>query len=61
MEDTQSFRLLGSTDIEEILCDQVDGQKIVYWEDIEQAFPGVQKVKSGRLLVSMMRDSNRIR
>jgi len=61
MEETQSFRLLGSMEVEEILCDQIDGQNIIYWEDIEHAFPGVQKVKNGKLIISMMRDSNRAR
>ncbi|KAF9173558.1 hypothetical protein BGX21_004015 [Mortierella sp. AD011] len=61
MEDTQLFRLIGKMDIEEITCDNVDGQNIVYWEDIEQVFPGVKHVKNGRVTINMMRDSNRIR
>ncbi|KAF9952951.1 hypothetical protein BGZ72_005794 [Mortierella alpina] len=48
-------------EVEELPCDQIDGQNIIYWEDIEHAFPGVQKVKNGRVVVKMMRDSNRTR
>ncbi|KAG0272673.1 hypothetical protein BGZ96_005227, partial [Linnemannia gamsii] len=47
-------------DIAEISCDHIDGHDIVYWEDIESAFPGVQHVKNGTIIVSLMRDSNRI-
>ncbi|KAI8358858.1 hypothetical protein B0O80DRAFT_484924 [Mortierella sp. GBAus27b] len=61
MATTQSFRLAGSTDTEEILCNHVDGQSVVYWEDIEQVFPGIKHVKNGRVTVSLMRDSNRNR
>ncbi|KAF9567258.1 hypothetical protein EC968_003462 [Mortierella alpina] len=61
IEETQAFRLLEGVEIEEILCDQLDGQNIIYWEDIEQAFPGVEKVKNGRVIVSLMRDANRTR
>ncbi|KAG0041945.1 hypothetical protein BGZ89_007147, partial [Linnemannia elongata] len=61
MEDTQSFRLIGNKDIEDIPCDHVAGQYIVYWEDIEQVFPGVKHVKNGKVTVTMMRDPNRLR
>jgi hypothetical protein len=30
MEATQSFRLAGSTDIVKIICDQEDGQNVIY-------------------------------
>jgi len=58
-DDTQLFRLAGVT--EEISCDLVQGQSIIYWEDIVQVFPGVKHVKNGNLSVKMMRDSNRNR
>jgi hypothetical protein len=61
MDTTQQFRLPGETNIEEITCDQFDGQNIIYWEDIEQVFPGVKQVKCGKVTVSLMRDSNRTR
>lgn len=61
MEETQSFRLIGNINIEEIPCDHVDGQYIIYWEDIEHVFPGVKHVKNGKVTIKMMRDSNRIR
>jgi len=55
-EVTQLFRLAEVT--EEIPCDQVQGQTIIYWEDIVQVFPGVKHVKNGNLTVKMLRDSN---
>ncbi|KAF9984943.1 hypothetical protein BGZ75_003514 [Mortierella antarctica] len=61
MEETQSLRLVGSTDIEEITCYRVGEQDVVYWEDIEQVFPGVKHVKNGKVTVSMVRDSQGVR
>ena len=61
MARTQSFRLAGSTDIEDIPCNHVYGQNVVYWEDIEHVFPGIKHVKNGRVTVNLMRDSNRNR
>ncbi|KAF9350538.1 hypothetical protein BGX34_001158 [Mortierella sp. NVP85] len=55
-DDTQLFRLAGIT--EEIPCDHVHSQSIIYWEDIVQVFPGVKHVKNGNLVVKMLRDSN---
>ncbi|KAG0049742.1 hypothetical protein BGZ89_004087, partial [Linnemannia elongata] len=61
VELTQSFRLIGSMDIEEIPCDLIDGHYVVSWEDIEQVFPGVKHVKNGKVTVPMMKDPNRKR
>ncbi|KAF9274957.1 hypothetical protein BGZ88_002686 [Linnemannia elongata] len=61
MEDTQSFRLIESTDIEEITCYHIGEQNVVYWEDIEQVFPGVKHVKNDKVTISMLRDSNGVR
>ncbi|KAG0203899.1 hypothetical protein BGX31_003293, partial [Mortierella sp. GBA43] len=61
MEATQSFRLVGSTDIEKIPCDDMDGRNIIYWEEIEQIFPGVKHIKNSDVAVKIMRDSNRNR
>ncbi|KAG0221104.1 hypothetical protein B0O80DRAFT_534570 [Mortierella sp. GBAus27b] len=58
MQATQSFRLLGTTHVEDILCDQVDGQNVIFWEEIDQVFPGVRHLKNGNVNVKMMRDSN---
>jgi hypothetical protein len=55
MEANQSFRLSGKTSIVEIPCDHVDGQHIIFWDDIEQAFPGVQVVKSGNVVIKLLR------
>ena len=59
MQETQSFRLIGKNKVEKIPCDQVDGQNIVYWEDIEVLFPGVSHIMNGDVLVTAMRDHDR--
>ncbi|KAI8595696.1 hypothetical protein EDD21DRAFT_448419, partial [Dissophora ornata] len=61
MEDTQSFCLVGTSVIEKIALHNMNGQNVVCWEDILQVFPAVKHIKNGELVVSMMRDSNRIR
>ncbi|KAF9944889.1 hypothetical protein BGZ72_001859, partial [Mortierella alpina] len=58
MEETQPFRLIGSEDILEILVNSVGGQNFVYWEDIEQVFPGVKHVQKGKVAIIMLRDSD---
>ncbi|KAF9176758.1 hypothetical protein BGZ50_009716 [Haplosporangium sp. Z 11] len=58
MEETQSFRLIGTTDTVEITVNHVGGQNIVYWEDIEQVFPGVKHTQNGKVAVNMLRDSD---
>ncbi|KAI8594876.1 hypothetical protein EDD21DRAFT_449062, partial [Dissophora ornata] len=58
MADTQSFRLIGKLDIEDIPLNNVNGQNIVYWEDVQLVFPGVKHVKNGKVAVTMMRDSH---
>jgi hypothetical protein len=50
--------LKGGTDIEEISCNHVNGQTIVYWDDIEQVFPGIKNIKNGNISVNPLRDSN---
>ncbi|KAF9945258.1 hypothetical protein BGZ72_001526, partial [Mortierella alpina] len=57
MEETQSFRLAGTTEIEKIPIQHVDGQDFVCWEDIEQVFPAIKYVKNGEVTVTMVRDS----
>ena len=62
MEEPQSFRIAGTTtDIRNIDVDDADGQNVIYWEDIEQVFPGVQHVQNGEVVVKLLRDSNRLR
>ncbi|KAG0309819.1 hypothetical protein BGZ99_000769, partial [Dissophora globulifera] len=51
MENTQSFRLAGTTEIQNIPIQYVDGQSVVYWDSIEQAFPGARQVKNGNLAI----------
>ncbi|KAI8359009.1 hypothetical protein B0O80DRAFT_259908 [Mortierella sp. GBAus27b] len=58
MEATQSFRLVGNTDILEIPCDQDDGHNVIYWRDILDAFPGAQYVKKGNVLIKRLRDTD---
>ncbi|KAK3817450.1 MAG: hypothetical protein J3Q66DRAFT_388039 [Benniella sp.] len=63
MVTTQSFRLIGKRkpDFKDIICGQIDGENVVFWEDIEQVFPGVKYITNGNTVISMMRDSNRKR
>ena len=51
------LRLLGGTDIEELIVVYVDGEHVVFWQDIEDLFPGVQRVKDGRVTISKLRSS----
>ncbi|KAF9954563.1 hypothetical protein BGZ72_004474, partial [Mortierella alpina] len=59
MEETQFFRLIGTEEIVEVPIDLHDGQKVVYWEDIEDFFPGVKYVMNGKVALKKLRDSNR--
>jgi len=61
MEKTQSFRLIGSMAIKKIPCDNVEGQYVVSWVDIEKVFLGVQYVQNEEVVVNLMKDSNRER
>ncbi|KAF8933054.1 hypothetical protein BGZ47_011060 [Haplosporangium gracile] len=58
MEDTQSFHLIETMDTVEITLNHVDGQNIVYWEDIEQVFPGVKRVRNGNSVIKFLRSSD---
>ncbi|KAI9240922.1 MAG: hypothetical protein BYD32DRAFT_449058 [Podila humilis] len=51
MEETQSFCLSGTTKIEKIPIQHVDGQNVIYWESIEKVFPGVKYVKNGDVAI----------
>ena len=61
MENTQSFRLIETMDTMEITLSHVDGQNIIYWEDIEQAFPGVKRVRNGTSVIKFLRGSDQQR
>ncbi|KAK3833600.1 MAG: hypothetical protein J3R72DRAFT_230870 [Linnemannia gamsii] len=61
MDETQSFRISGTTDIKNIGVDIVNGQNVIYWEDIEQVFPKVGYICNGSSVVKLIRDSNRTR
>ncbi|KAI8597645.1 hypothetical protein EDD21DRAFT_436702, partial [Dissophora ornata] len=61
MVDTQSFRLTGKPDIIKIPLANVNGQNIVYWEDIQEFFPGVKYVNNGEVAITKMRGSNQKR
>jgi hypothetical protein len=61
MVTTQSFRLLGKLDTKDITCELVGEENVVFWEDIEQVFPGVKYIANGNTVISLMRDSNRKR
>ncbi|KAG0315586.1 hypothetical protein BGZ99_007361 [Dissophora globulifera] len=51
MEETQSFRLAGTTEIQKIPTHCIDGQSVVYWDSIEQVFPGARQVKNGNVAI----------
>jgi hypothetical protein len=54
---TQSFRVLGTTEITDIHCDLIDGQYVIHWEDIKYSFPEVHRIKKGNVMVHPMKDS----
>ncbi|KAF9568331.1 hypothetical protein EC968_002984 [Mortierella alpina] len=57
MEETQSFRLVETTDTVKITINHVEGQDMVHWEDIEQAFPGAKRVRNGTSVINFTRSS----
>ncbi|KAG0059485.1 hypothetical protein BGZ89_000363, partial [Linnemannia elongata] len=62
MEKFQSFRIAGTaTNIENIDVDTINGLNVIFWEDIEQVFPGVQHIRNGSSVVKLLRDSNQTR
>jgi hypothetical protein len=58
MEDIQSYRLDEAMDTTEITLHHVDGQNIVYWEDIERAFPGVKRIHNGNSVIKFLRETD---
>jgi len=48
---TQSFRLLEKLDIKDIACDHFDEENVVFWENIEQVFPGVKYNANGNTVI----------
>jgi len=61
MDETPSFRLIETTDTIEITLNHIDGQNIVNWEDIEQAFPGVKRIRNGSSVIKFLRGSDQQR
>ncbi|KAG0222218.1 hypothetical protein B0O80DRAFT_429029 [Mortierella sp. GBAus27b] len=61
MEATQDFRLYGTMRTKAIPCGLHGDLRVIYWEDIEQVFPGVQYIKSNGVTVSMVRDLQGVR
>jgi hypothetical protein len=61
MDETQHFRLAGTTNVEKIAYDHVNGHNVIYWEDIELAFPGAKHVKCNDVVIKPLRDSDRKR
>lgn len=61
MEETQSFRLIGTSEIEKIPVQHADGQSFVYWKDVEQIFPAVKHSKNGEVAATMLTDSQDLR
>ncbi len=58
MEGTQSFRLIGTEDIVDIALEQINGQNVIFWEDIEDVFHKVKSIRDGRVAINKLRDSN---
>ncbi|KAF9968096.1 hypothetical protein BGZ70_006758 [Mortierella alpina] len=58
MEETQSFRLFEDMNVLNISVDCGLGQNVVYWEDIEQVFPGVKHIQKGSVVINMVRGSD---
>ncbi|KAF9093224.1 hypothetical protein BGX27_001650, partial [Mortierella sp. AM989] len=54
MEERQVFRVPGSTQVVNIDVDNFDGQNVIFWRDIEQAFPGVQYVRNGESMIKFL-------
>ncbi|KAG0349412.1 hypothetical protein BG004_006441 [Podila humilis] len=65
MAEYQTFRLAGALPDSglriEVSMDEETGQKLVFWDDIEDQFPGIQSVKHGDIAVSFARDAKRKR
>ena len=58
MEETQLFRLTGTTEIVEVPIDRLDELRIIFWDDIEDVFPRVKHIMNGRVAVKKLRDSS---
>ncbi|CAO3568753.1 unnamed protein product [Mortierella alpina] len=50
-DQSQPFRVVGTTQVLKIPIQHIDGQKVVYWESIEQVFPGVKCVKKADVAI----------
>ncbi|KAF9430564.1 hypothetical protein BGZ94_006052 [Podila epigama] len=66
MTEYQTFRLIDpmgetTTTRIEVSEDEETGQKLVFWDDIEDQFPGIQSVRDGDIAVTFARDSKRKR
>ncbi|GJJ70243.1 hypothetical protein EMPS_02592 [Entomortierella parvispora] len=61
MKQTQAFRVAGTTSVENISIDSIHGQNVIFWENIEQVFPGVRVVKCGDVVINILRDPNGVR
>ncbi|KAG0218864.1 hypothetical protein B0O80DRAFT_259384 [Mortierella sp. GBAus27b] len=57
MRVTQLFRLAGSTKTEVLECDLYGDKYVIYWEDIEDVFPGVQYLKDNNTVVKRLRET----
>jgi len=58
MEKVQRFCLIGTTVVEQIPCEHVDGHAVILWEDIERAFGVVRHVKCNGVIVNLLKGPN---
>ena len=61
MEVTRSFHLIETLDTLEITLNHVEGQNMVSWENIENVFPGVRRIRNGSSVIKFHRSSSQQR
>ncbi len=55
MEKPRPFRLNEVLATAQITLNHVEGQNIVSWDDIEEVFPGVERVRNGSSVIKFCR------
>lgn len=55
--EVQQFRLSGATEVHEVPCSHLEDQIVIFWEDIEEVFAQVKRIKHGINVVTTLRNS----